>query len=413
MEKQRLTKILVIVFSAIAVLIAAFLLVWQFDVFGLFKEYKAVPELTLKGDTHITLEGGTPFEEPGYTATLNGEDISKNVEVDYKSVDITKVGTYELVYSVSNLKGKHTVKASRTIDVIDTTPPEITLKGESIVKVKIGTEYVDEGATAADKVDGDLSKNIKVDNTVDVNKKGKYTVTYTVSDAAGNEAQATRTVIVYKQDDGSVVYLTFDDGPSFNTVELLDLLKKYNSHATFFIVGQNIPGNEAILKRMVDEGHTLAVHTYTHDYAAIYKSESAFWDDNLKTRNLIKEVTGVEPTLMRFPGGGSNTISANYCSGIMTALTQQCKDYGYEYYDWNISSGDANADGLPAKQLYDNIMAGIHANYETPIVLMHDSGAKTTTVTAVASVLEDGLAEGYSFEAMDETVTPVHHAVNN
>lgn len=410
---KKSSKILVAVLSVLAVCIVGFLLVWQFDMFGIFKDYKAVPEISLKGETQITLEGGTAFEEPGFTATISGEDATDKVEVDYKSVDITKVGTYELVYSLSNLKGRHTVTASRTITVVDTAAPVITLKGDALVKIKIGEEYKDAGATAADKVDGDLSKNIKTENKVDVSEKGKYTVTYTVKDAAGNEATATREVIVFKESAGSTVYLTFDDGPSDNTIKLLDLLKKYHCHATFFIVGQNIPGNEAILKRMADEGHVLAVHTYTHDYAAIYKSEAAFWEDNEKTRDLIKKVTGVEAKYMRFPGGASNTISANYTSGIMSALTGQCKAHGYEYFDWNISSGDANADGLPAKQLYDNIMAGIHENYENPIVLMHDSGAKTTTVTAVAKVLKVGLSEGYSFEALDDTVTPVHHGVNN
>ena len=410
---KKSSKILVAVLSVLAVCLVGFLLVWQFDVFGIFKDYKAVPEISLKGETQITLEGGTAFEEPGFTATISGEDATDKVEVDYKSVDITKVGTYELVYYLSNLKGRHTVTASRTITVVDTAAPVITLKGDALVKIKIGEEYKDAGATAADKVDGDLSKNIKTENKVDVSEKGKYTVTYTVKDAAGNEATATREVIVFKESAGSTVYLTFDDGPSDNTIKLLDLLKKYHCHATFFIVGQNIPGNEAILKRMADEGHVLAVHTYTHDYAAIYKSEAAFWEDNEKTRDLIKKVTGVEAKYMRFPGGASNTISANYTSGIMSALTGQCKAHGYEYFDWNISSGDANADGLPAKQLYDNIMAGIHENYENPIVLMHDSGAKTTTVTAVAKVLKVGLSEGYSFEALDDTVTPVHHGVNN
>ena len=410
---KKSSKIAVAILSVLIILIVGFLLVWQFDVFGIFKEYKAVPEINLKGETNITLEGGTPFEEPGFSAAIDGEDATDKVEVDYKSVDITKVGTYTLTYSLSNLKGRNTVEVSRTIKVQDTTAPTITLKGDKTVKIKVGEEYKDPGASAADKVDGDLTKSVKIENNVDTGKKGKYTVTYSVSDAAGNKAKAEREVIVFKQSAGGVVYLTFDDGPSFNTIKILDLLKKYNCHATFFIVGQNIPGNEDILKRMVDEGHTLAVHTYTHDYAGIYKSESAFWEDNLKTRDLIKKVTGVEAKFMRFPGGASNTISANYAKGIMSTLTTQCKDHGYEYYDWNISSGDANADGLPAKQLYDNIMAGIHENYETPVVLMHDTGAKGTTVTAVAKVLKVGLSEGYAFEGLDETVSPIHHAVNN
>ena len=391
------SKIAIVILSVIAVLATLFLLLWQLDIFGIFKDYKAVPAISLIGEKTIVLEGGTPFKDPGFSATIDGEDATKSVEVNYDALDNTK----------------NTVVEARTVEVVDTTAPVINISGEKSVKIPIGTEYKDAGATAADKVDGDLSAQIKVDNGVDVNKKGKYTVTYTVSDGAGNIAKAEREVIVYKMASGDVVYLTFDDGPSYNTVKILDLLKKYNSHATFFIVGQNIPGNEAILKRMVDEGHTLAVHTWSHDYGAIYKSEAAFWADNQKTRDLIKKVTGVEATIMRFPGGGSNTISANYAKGIMSSLTSQVKAHGYSYFDWNISSGDANADGVPAATLYNNMMAGIHANYNTPVVLMHDTGAKDTTVTAVAKVLAVGLSEGYSFEAIDETVDPVHHAVNN
>lgn len=410
---KNFSKAVIIILAVIAFLGAAFLAVWQFDVFGFFKDYKAVPAITLLGDKNMTLEGGTAYEEPGYSATISGEDASKSVEVDYSALDITKVGKYDITYTLSNLKGRNTVTAVRTVEIVDTTAPVISLKGEESVRVLVGTEYKDAGATAADKVDGDLSKNIKVQNNVNVNEKGKYTVVYTVADAAGNTATAQREVIVYKRSSGSVVYLTFDDGPSENTAKILDLLKKYNAHATFFVVGQNIYGHEDLIKRIFKEGHTLAVHTYTHDYAKIYKSEKAFWADNEKTRSLVKELTGYECKFMRFPGGASNTISANYSKGIMTALTSQTKAHGYEFFDWNISSGDAERDGVPAKKLYNNIMAGIHENYNTPIVLMHDSSAKTTTVKAVAKVLKVGLSEGYSFEAIDETTPAVHHGVNN
>lgn len=409
---KKSVKVTIAVLVAISVLLAAFLLLWQFDVFGIFKDYKAVPVITLNGETKITTEGGEPYEDPGYKAEINGVDATDRVKVE-GSVDNTKTGDYTITYSLTNFKDRNLVSVQRIVTVTDTTPPVITIKGDKKVSLLVGAEYTDAGATAADKVDGDLSKNIKVDSTVNTAEKGKYTVTYSVSDKAGNKAKAVREVVVRKLSSGSVVYLTFDDGPSENTVKILDLLKKYDAHATFFVVGSNIKGNEAILKRMVKEGHTIAVHTYTHDYAAIYKSPKAFWADNEKTRALVKKVTGQTPSVMRFPGGASNTISANYCKGIMSVLTSQTKSHGYEYYDWNISSGDAEGDGVPTKKLYVNIMSGIRENYETPVVLMHDSGAKGTTVQAVALVLKKATAEGYSFEAMDDTVPAVHHGVNN
>lgn len=405
-------KIIIALLVIIAVGTVAFLLLWQFDVFGIFKEYKAVPVITLVGEQKMTTEGGEEYKEPGYKAEIDGVDATDRVKVEGK-VDTGTVGEYTLTYTLTNFKDKNPVSAQRIVSVTDTTAPVIQLKGEKSVRIMVGSEYKDAGAAAADKVDGDLTKNIKVDNTVNTAEKGKYTVTYTVSDKSGNSAKTVRDVVVYKLSAGSVVYLTFDDGPSDNTIKILDLLKKYNAHATFFVVGANIPGNEAILKRMAKEGHTIAVHTYTHDYAAIYKSTQAFWNDNQKTRDLVKKVTGKEPTIMRFPGGASNTISANYCSGVMTALTKQAKSHNYEYFDWNISSGDAEGDGVPTKKLYANIMSGIRENYETPVVLMHDSGAKGTTVKAVALVLKKASSEGYSFEALDDTVPAVHHGVNN
>lgn len=405
-------KIIIALLVIIAVGTVAFLLLWQFDVFGIFKEYKAVPVITLVGEQKMTTEGGEEYKEPGYKAEIDGVDATDRVKVEGK-VDTGTVGEYTLTYTLTNFKDKNPVSAQRIVSVTDTTAPVIQLKGEKSVRIMVGSEYKDAGAAAADKVDGDLTKNIKVDNAVNTAEKGKYTVTYTVSDKSGNSAKTVRDVVVYKLSAGSVVYLTFDDGPSDNTIKILDLLKKYNAHATFFVVGANIPGNEAILKRMVKEGHTIAVHTYTHDYAAIYKSTQAFWNDNQKTRDLVKKVTGKEPTIMRFPGGASNTISANYCSGVMTALTKQAKSHNYEYFDWNISSGDAEGDGVPTKKLYANIMSGIRENYETPVVLMHDSGAKGTTVKAVALVLKKASGEGYSFEALDDTVPAVHHGVNN
>lgn len=405
-------KVIIAVLILISVALAAFLLFWQFDVFGIFKDYKAVPVITLVGETKITTEGGEPYEDPGYKAEIDGVDATDKVKVE-GSVDNTKAGSYVITYSLTNFKERNLVSVQRTVTVVDTTAPVINIKGDKKVRLMVGAEYSDAGASAADKVDGDLSKNIKIDSTVNTAEKGKYTVTYSVSDKAGNSAKAVREVIVNKLSAGSVVYLTFDDGPSANTIKILDLLKKYDAHATFFVVGANISGNEAILKRMVKEGHTIAVHTYTHDYAAIYKSPQAFWADNEKTRSLVKKITGKNPAIMRFPGGASNTISAEYCKGIMSALTAQTKSHNYEYFDWNISSGDAEGDGVPTKKLYVNIMSGIRENYETPVVLMHDSGSKDTTVKAVALVLKKATAEGYSFEALDDTVPPVHHGVNN
>lgn len=409
---KKSVKIIIGILVAVCFALSAVLLLWRYDVLGIFKDYKAVPVITLAGAEKIVTEGGKPYEDPGFKAEIGGVDATDRVTVE-GSVDNTKTGDYVITYSLTNLKGRNPVSVKRVVTVVDSTPPVITLKGEKTVSLLVGSEYNDAGATAADMVDGDLSKNIKVESNVNTAEKGKYSVTYSVSDKSGNSAVAKREVVVKKLGNGNVIYLTFDDGPSKNTAKILDLLKKYNAHATFFVVGTNIIGNEALLKRMVDEGHTVAVHSYTHDYASVYKSPEAFWADNEKTRELIKKVTGKNPEIMRFIGGSSNTVSANYRKGIMSVLTKQTKAHGYEYFDWNISSGDAEGDGIASKKLYANVISGIRQKYETPIVLMHDSGTKATTVKAVALVLKQATAQGYSFDALDDTVPAVHHGVNN
>ena len=130
------------------------------------------------------------------------------------------------------------------------------------------------------------------------------------------------------------IYLTIDDGPSEHTEEFLEVLKRYDSLATFFVVGEKISGKEDIIKRMHDEGHTIGVHGYSHDYKYVYQSCESFWKDNLRTRDMLKDITGKVPELMRFQGGSSNTVSRHYCKGIMTELTKQAAS------DWNICPND-------------------------------------------------------------------------
>ena len=114
----------------------------------------------------------------------------------------------------------------------------MTLKGESVVSIKAGDKYEELGATATDECDGDLTDKISVESKVDTNTPGEYEVSYKVVDSSQNEANIKRKVYVYKQNNpsapaGKSIYLTFDDGPSYYTSKLLDVLKKYNVKATF------------------------------------------------------------------------------------------------------------------------------------------------------------------------------------
>lgn len=208
----------------------------------------------------------------------------------------------------------------------------------------------------------------------------------------------------------SVIYLTFDDGPSPRTLEVLDELKKYNVKATFFIVNfddSQIP----ILRRMIDEGHSIAIHGYSHVYADIYKSEEAFMENVTKLRSRLKDKLGYDTTIIRFPGGSSNTISANYCVGIMSKLVLTVENQGYKYFDWNVDSRDA--ENFTSAQIIKQVKTTTYPSRAANIVLMHDAGDKFETVKSLSEIIEWGIANGYSFGSLNASSPVVHHSVHN
>lgn len=202
--------------------------------------------------------------------------------------------------------------------------------------------------------------------------------------------------------DPKAVYLTFDDGPSQNTATVLDALKATGAHATFFVVGKNIAGNEALLKRMTDEGHAVAIHTYAHDYKALYASVDAYLDDFNQTYEAIYAACGVYPTMFRFPGGSINAYNAANYQQIIAEMTRR----GFVYYDWSVSSEDAAGKKLTSEQIITNVVNGV-AGTSHAIVLMHDSGDKTTTAQAVTGMVQQLTASGYTCKALNNTVKPV------
>ena len=205
-----------------------------------------------------------------------------------------------------------------------------------------------------------------------------------------------------------VVFLTFDDGPGENTSRLLDILAKYDVKVTFFCVGWQEEYFDNIT-RAYNEGHTIAVHSFLHTYEIIYTDTQTFWDDNQKMKDIIVERTGAEPDLMRFPGGSSNHVSASYCEGIMTTLTEQTESKGYEYVDWNVSSGDGGATDVTA-EVYQNVIDGIEA-HDISVVLMHDS--HDYTVNAVEDILTYCLDRGYTLLPLHKGIYTCHHGVWN
>ena len=293
--------------------------------------------------------------------------------------------------------------------------PTLTLIGNKKITINVGDKYTDKSAKLEDDCDDDIE--LVTTGSVNTAKEGTYTLTYSAKDSSDNEVKVTRTVVVEKLVKRSasepkalvgkkIVYLTFDDGPSKHTARLLDVLKKYNVKATFFVTGY---GSDAMIKREYEEGHTIALHTYTHQWS-IYKNEDTYFADLNKIKNRVKRITGHEPKFIRFAGGSSNTVSRKYDGGthVMSRLVVAVEKQGYKYFDWNVTSGDAWAT-KDTNQVYKNVIKGLKKNYS--IVLQHDS--KGYSVDAVEKIIKYGLENGFTFKPIDDDTPVVHHHVNN
>ena len=443
--------------------------------------------IVLNGEPNMQLVYGVDtYQESGATATANGENLA--VEIS-GSVDSTKLGTYEITYKASYMWLTQTVKRTvRVVDITapvitlhtvpgyltlpgeeyreegytaiddhdgditdkvqvrtendvvyytvkdssgnettaerpivrkDVTPPTITLEGDASMTITAGTAYTEPGYTAMDNIDGDITDRVEITGSVNIYSAGTYKLTYTVSDSHGNTATAERTVVVKAKQQtgtttpgGKVIYLTFDDGPSQYTQRLLDILAQYNAKATFFVVNTGYKMKET-LNAIVDGGHGIAIHSVSHTYEKIYASERAFFEDLYGMQKIIKDATGVTTTLMRFPGGSSNAVSM-FNPGIMTRLTKAVTDQGFQYFDWNVSSGDAGGvKGTKAEktaQVVTNVIKGVSGK-QYAVVLQHD--IHDFSVDAVERILIWGLQNGYTFEALTPNSPTCHHPVNN
>ena len=355
------------------------------------------------------------------------QDYIKVKAIDNLDGDISdKIKMYvEDNYLVVGVSDSNNNVREEKINILkeDKDAPKISIIGDEKVTIKEGSKYNDLGASASDNCD-----NIKVETTknVNTNKPGTYKVIYTAKDNSGNTSTKERIVIVEKKKTESnskkkdtnvkyvdrnknksgskIIYLTFDDGPSKHTGRLLDVLKKYNVKATFFVTGF---GSDDLIKREYEEGHTVALHTYTHDYKTVYSSVDAYYKDLYKIRDRVKRITGVESNLIRFPGGSSNTVSRR-TPGLMSYLVKDVQAKGFHYFDWNVSSGDAGAT-TSTNKVYSNVVGSLRK--DVSVVLQHDS--KGYSVDAVERIIKFGLENGYTFKALDENSYGAHHGVNN
>ena len=381
------------------------------------------PTITLKGDKECNLSYTAEYQEAGYEVTDNSaEDLTPNVQIEKEQISDIE---YDIIYSVEDSTGNKAVER-RKVHIIDDIAPTIKLNGSANMKILLNEKYNEKGATAVDEKDGDLSDKIEILGNVNTSKVGVYKIQYKVSDKSGNTAEKTRSVTVYKkqevqpntttqvpqvQNGKSIIYLTFDDGPSSSiTPKILDILKQKNVKATFFILNYS-SSLEYLVKREYNEGHSIGIHGYSHTYSEIYTSEEAFMNNITKLQDKIKNSIGYSPTIIRFPGGSSNTVSRNYNKGIMTRLTKKVVESGFKYYDWNVSSGDAGG-AKTSSQVYNNVIKSLKKD-SSNVVLMHDFSGNTKTLNALPDIIDYGFKNGYTFKTITMDTPMVTHNVNN
>ena len=199
--------------------------------------------------------------------------------------------------------------------------------------------------------------------------------------------------------DRHYVYLTFDGSPSNNTGRILDILSTYNVKATFFVVGNEDEEMKSFYQRIVNEGHTLGMHSYSNKYSSLYASTDAFMNDLEKLQGYLMNVTGVSSMFYRFPGGSGNQISDINMVDYVRILNQR----GITYFDWNVSAGDS-ANDYSIDDVVNQVTSGVR-NYKTSVVLLHDADNKSTTVDALGPLIE-------ALEKMDAELLPIDENTN-
>ncbi len=372
---------------------------------GLFVYQKFIKK-QLHFKENLTVEINGKFNPNDYISEVEHGSI-KDVTCQSKNLNIKKLGKYEITYTYK--KRDYTT----TIQVVDTQKP--VFKGMDDLNVVLNTTP---DLKAGVKVSDNSLENIqyKIDQQkLDTSKEGTYEVIYKATDSSGNKATVKRKVYVIKkigsnkQSNEKVVYLTFDDGPSANTQKIMDILAKYDAKATFFVTGRNQDYNY-LIKDAYQAGHTIALHTYSHEYSTVYASVDAYFDDLNKVGQMVKKEIGFVPHYIRFPGGSSNTISRRYCQGIMSTLTKKVIEQGYQYYDWNGDSTDASGNHVEVAKLIRN---GTLCHDNNVMILCHDTQAKDTTVQALPSIIEHYKNLGYTFKGIDDATYAPHQSVNN
>lgn len=370
------------------------------------------PEIEITGPESMIIQVNTEYVEQGARVHFYGKDLSSKLKIE-SNLDNKKLGSYTIKYILEY--GNKEIIKERTVNIIDNIAPSINLKGKEEVKVPKNSEYIEDGYTAIDNYDGDITNKVQISK--EEVSDTQYKLNYIVTDSSNNTRTVTRIITsvkaIKKEDEtkNGTIYLTFDDGPSLDvTPKILDILKEENIKATFFILNYD-KNREFLVKRIVEEGHSIGIHGYSHNYKEVYSSVDAYMDNITKLEEKILNSTGVVTKITRFPGGSSNTISKYYTPGIMTKLTRKLLNEGYYYFDWNVSSGDAG-DVKTSEGVYENVTTGL-SKKRPNIVLMHDFSGNTKTLESLKSIIEFGKSNGYSFDKIKSDTPMITHKVAN
>lgn len=370
---------------------------------------------TLKPDLEVqelTIDLGMKVEARDLIKTSYDSNRSK---VKFKqNYQFNEVGDQKVEIVIC--RGSNCVTKQSVVHILpkDTTPPEIIgIRNLSVLK----DSDIDLLSSVSVKDNQDDSPILTIDSSnLDISKVGDYQITYHAKDRSLNTVKETCIVSVvenkkigsYDQTNEKVVYLTFDDGPSENTQKVLEILDVYDVKATFFVTGTN-EEYYYLIKKAHEAGHTIGLHTYVHEYDQIYNSSSAYFSDLKRIEDLVYSQIGLIPKYIRFPGGSSNKVSKKYCHKIMSKLTKEVINRGYQYYDWNEDSEDGSGE-LSVKQLIKNATASTDNNI---ILLFHDANGKENSLKALGPVIQYYQKKGYVFKGIDDNSYVVHHSVNN
>ena len=362
------------------------------------------PVITLQRVDGYEPDWFTGYQEEGYLAWDDSDgDITALVE--------REVLEDRIEYRVRDRSGNETV-AERELP--EAAPPELKLLGDEVMTITARMDFEDPGFSATDSKGRDLSALVKVEGEVTPYRLGEYKLTYSISNEAGDTVSVERTVVIDPVDlpatiqpGEKTIYLTFDDGPSLYTEELLDVLKAYDVKATFFVTDQ-FPDYRDMIGRAYREGHSIGVHTMSHNYYQVYASEQNYLDDFYGMEDIIYQQTGEYTRLFRFPGGSSNTVS-NFNPGIVSRLTVMMNNLGYQYFDWHVDSEDHGGTKSTAGVVY-NVTEGC-AERKVSVVLQHDDS--DYSVAAVEKIIIWGRQNGYTFRALDLSSPTAHHGVAN